>query len=595
MYRRLHERASCNDKRVNRGVAARIGAAAREMRKGLAVAATVLGLAAVGAPSGFAQTFYKDSGCDPYKDYSCLDTYLGTGVLERFFNYYALEWGKATAPADPNALPGRIEGWPRTPGTIPPLAYSEWPTGAVSSIGVTRPNSVDSPLMAALSNTDAGKWMYDNHIQIYGWVNPGFDITTLSRGKGASAPVAYTYSSDAVYMDQAVLYIERLPDTVQTDHIDWGFRLSGLYGSDYRYTTSYGVASWQFNKKNLAEGYDLPMEYIDIYDPFILNGFYLRIGRYVSIPDIEAQLSPNNPTYTHSFTYGYDNYTNTGIVGSLQVTPKLLIQLGLTDGTETPLWHSGTFEKNLYTQAAAQAWLDNTYGPGAYTAPATDPIYHGSKFRVDPGNQPTLTACARYAWNDGWDTFYPCIDGQNDQRWGYNNLAWHGFTYYHRFNDQWHIDFESYFLTEHDVLNNRNPIALATLNAGGTWDSPQYIPANASNLAYCPTASQLTCNTWSLGVLTYISYTPDPLNNWVVRFEWYDDPQGWRTGTGGETKYFDTMLSWQHWFSPQIELRPEISYWRSFGTAAFNGNFEAGIPGNKKEMAEFASDVIIHF
>ncbi len=568
------------------------GGCRRRPGKHLSAASFLIGIALT-SHGALAGSSPDDAGCDPYNDHSCLDAYLGTGVLERFFNYNKLEWGQAAAPVDPNAPPGRIEGWPRTPGAMPPLAYTEWPYGGVTYIGVTRPNSVDSPLMAAIANTDAGKWMIDNNVQVYGWVNPGFDVSTNPRGKGANAPVAYTYSSNAAYLDQAVVYIERLPDTVQTDHIDWGFRLSGIYGSDYRYTTSYGVASYQFLKNNQANGYDIPMEYIDIYDPFVLNGLHIRIGRYVSVPDIEAQLSPNNPTYTHSLLYSWDNYTNTGILGTLQVTPKFLIQLGLTDGTETPLWYSGAFEKNLYTRAAANAWLTaNNYLPDA---PATDPIYSGSKFRVDPGNQPTLTACARYSWNDGWDTLYPCIDGQNGQQWGYNNLAWHGFVYYHRFNDQWHIDFESYYLTEHGVLNNRNLIALATLNAGGTWDSPQYIPENASNLAYCSRASDLFCNTWAAGALTYLSYTPDPLNNWVVRLEWYDDPQGWRTATGGPTQYFDTMLSWQHWWSPQIEIRPEISYWRSFGTAAFNGNPEAGIPGNKKEMAEFASDLIIHF
>ena len=30
---------------------------------------------------------------DPYKNYACLDDYLGTTFLERFFNYYRLEWG----------------------------------------------------------------------------------------------------------------------------------------------------------------------------------------------------------------------------------------------------------------------------------------------------------------------------------------------------------------------------------------------------------------------------------------------------------------------------------------------------------------------
>jgi hypothetical protein len=70
--------------------------------------------------------------------------------------------------------------------------------------------------------------------------------------------------------------------------------------------------------------------------------------------------------------------------------------------------------------------------------------------------------------------------------------------------------------------------------------------------------------------------------------------QGWRTATGAETKYYETTVSWQHWFSPQIEVRPEISYWHSLGTAAFNGNPAMGIPGNKKDIVEFAADAIIH-
>jgi hypothetical protein len=555
-------------------------------RAALFSAAAMIGFAGFGSTGAMAQ-FYslKDGVCDPYKNYSCLDGYLGTGFWERLMNYYKLEWGHGTAPADPNALPSHVEGWPRTPETIPPLAYSEWPTGALTSIGVTRPNSVDSPLMAALSNTDLGKWMADNHTQIYGWVNPGFNISSNPGGKGANAPIAYTYSSNTVQLDQAVVYLERLPDTVQKDHIDWGYRLSAIYGADYRYTNSYGIASYQFNKRNDENGYDFPMMYADIYIPYVAEGLEFRIGRYISIPDIEAQLAPNNLTYTHSITYGWDNYTNTGIVTSLQLTKQLLVQVGVDDGTETPIWHTGLSKANQFNSAQSVA----------AGGPATDVLYPGSTYKVDPGNQPSLAFCVRYTWNDGYDNFYPCVDGINDAHWGYNNIQWHGFTYYHKWNDQWHIDFESYYLSEHDVLNSNNAAAMAIYNAGGTPFSPQNIPRNSTNLAVCPHKdnNNLTCDVWAVGVLTYLSYTPDVLNNWTLRLEWYDDPQGWRTAVAA--KYFDTAISWQHWLSPQIEFRPEISLWKSFGRDAFNGNPSLGIAGNKNQMEEFAADVIIHF
>ena len=46
------------------------------------------------------------NGGDPYKNYSCLDGYLGTDFASRFVNYYKLEWGHEAAPADP--MEGRI-------------------------------------------------------------------------------------------------------------------------------------------------------------------------------------------------------------------------------------------------------------------------------------------------------------------------------------------------------------------------------------------------------------------------------------------------------------------------------------------------------
>jgi hypothetical protein len=54
----------------------------------------------------------------------------------------------------------------------------------------------------------------------------------------------------------------------------------------------------------------------------------------------------------------------------------------------------------------------------------------------------------------------------------------------------------------------------------------------------------------SIGVVAYLNYTPTPLDNFTFRPECYDDPQGWRTGTGGRTQYYEATFSWQHWLSP---------------------------------------------
>ena len=97
--------------------------------------------------------------------------------MTRFINYYRLEWGHDAAPSDPKAPPSRRDGWPATPQSIPPMPFTEWPYGGATAIGVTRPNSVDSPLMDAIGNTAVGQWMNDAHIQVYGWVNAGGNLS----------------------------------------------------------------------------------------------------------------------------------------------------------------------------------------------------------------------------------------------------------------------------------------------------------------------------------------------------------------------------------------------------------------------------------
>jgi len=513
----------------------------------------------------------KGSKCDPYSNYACLDDYLGDDIATRFFNYYKLEMDHAAAPTDPNAPSSHREGWPATPESTPPMPFTEWPHGATTPIGVTRPNSVDSPLMASIANTDSGKWLYDNHIQIYGWLEPGFNISTNTRRPGGNAPMAYMYTPDTPQLDQSVIYVERLPDTVQTDHVDWGFRASGLYGENYRYTTAYGIASYQLLNRNDIYGYDFPMEYGEVYIPQVAEGLLFRLGRYISIPDIEAQLAPNNYMYSHSMTYSFDNYTNEGLVASLAATKQLTLQLGVVSGTEAAIWHMGEKQNN----------------------PDPNPLYPGSTFLKDPGAKPSLVACARYTWNNGSDDLYPCMDGINDGVWGYNNLQWYGLTYYHKFNDQWHLSYEIYDLHQRKVANINNPTAAAAVAGGGTPFSPQYMPVNAPNAAQCNNSSDLTCTATAIGTVAYLNYQFSPLDNISFRPEFYDDMQGQRTGV--KTRYVNFGIGWQHWLSPQIELRPEVDYDYALNKDAFNANPTSGIAPDRRYTALGAMDAIVHF
>jgi hypothetical protein len=505
---------------------------------------------------------------DPYKNYNCLDDYLGTNVLDRFINYYKLEWGESGPPTDPNAPPGRRANWDPAPVTIPPMPFTDWPYGGTTALGGNRTGSVDGPLMAAIGNTSTGQWLQNAGIQIYGWIDGGGNVSTNTTRRLGNAPIGYAAYPDTVQLDQAVIYVERTPDTVQTDHVDWGFRLSAIYGENYRYTTSLGISTQQFTKYNNQNGYDFPMLYGELFIPQVAEGLMLRVGRYISLPDIEAQLAPNNYMYTHSLTYTYDNYTNEGIQASLAVTPNLILQFGINAGTETSVANAG------------QTIINPAPGPQNLLNP-------GTRLFKDPGAQlPSFTACARFNWNQGNDNLQPCMNGINNGQWGYNNLQWYGATYYHKFNDHWHISMESYWEYEDGVPNANNPAVVSGLANGTTTDPFSQFNFNSPNLAHCATATALRCNAYAVGAVAYLNYSPEPLDNFSFRPELYYDPQGQRTGT--PATYIAFSLGWQHWFSPQVEVRPEIGYYQSNGAKAFNG-------GTKDYTAILASDLIWHF
>ena len=83
----------------------------------------------------------------------------------------------------------------------------------------------------------------------------------------SNTPESYVIVPNKLELDQAVVRIERLPDTVQRDHVDWGFRFSPMYGIDYRWTTAQGWFSGQLLNHNRLYGFDLVEAYGLVYIP----------------------------------------------------------------------------------------------------------------------------------------------------------------------------------------------------------------------------------------------------------------------------------------------------------------------------------------
>jgi len=114
-----------------------------------------------------------------------------------------------------------------------------------------------------------GQWLKDERIRMYGWVNASTNWTT---NKNTNGPDSYWLRANRIELDQFVFKIEREVDSVQQDHIDWGFRSCILYGQDYRFTTAGGWGGDQLFIHNLLYGWDPIEQYFDIYFPHFFAG-----------------------------------------------------------------------------------------------------------------------------------------------------------------------------------------------------------------------------------------------------------------------------------------------------------------------------------
>jgi hypothetical protein len=420
----------------------------------------------------------------------------------------------AAPPAADAATPGVRQGLPDPPVSNPPWPYSVYNEGGTVIIGYE--NMYYNALMDAIYCGPNGKAWKDSRVTIYGWVEPGANISTSTShfnkqtGTGGNYPEAYSYEPNTVQLDQLALYFERTPDEVQTTHNDWGFRLALLYGTDYKYTFSNDILSYQYTQEKRLYGFDPVMYYLDFYFPRIFMGENLRVGRYISIPDIEAQLAPNNITYSHSLLYTYDPYTQNGVVSTTMLSKNWRVQLELSTGNDI-----SPFSKGL--------------------------------------RQLTPAACVIYTTNSGRDALYPCMNGLNNQDFGWNNIQHAVMTWYHKINDSWHTDTEAWYMWEKRTPNVLNPAGAAILAA--EFPAPEY-SIGAPSGAQCTHVAALYCVSHEFALVNYLNYQHDAHNVWSWRSDFLADSSGQRTGFKGDFIEFD--LGYTHWVGDALELRPEI-------------------------------------
>ena len=359
---------------------------------------------------------------------------------------------------------------------------------------------------------------------------------TWSTARNSNTPTAYWIVPNRYELDQLVFRLERLPDTVQQDHIDWGFRAVGLYGMDYRYTTAGGWFSDQLLLNNNLYGWDPTELYFDVYFPGFLGGTDVRVGRWIACPDIETQYSVDNYMGSHSILFTFDTYTQTGVMVSQMINEQWMVQGVIHAGTDMAPWYAGATP----TGAFGVRWV--------------------SADNCD----------ATYTWLNSINNAEFRHFTVNGQPAGHDNFNYLVTTWEHRFSEYVHTKTEGYFMWQRNAeLGGTPSLGPVEPYGGGGGDSPT-IPG--LSLTY--------------GVLNYTMFAINKQDYITVRNEWWRDEKGMRSGFPGT--YSSHTVGLSHNINSVLQVRPEIGYYRNWTNPAFD-------LGTKHDLWLYGFDVTLRF
>jgi hypothetical protein len=212
-----------------------------------------------------------------------------------------------------------------------------------------------------------------------------------------------------------------------------------------------------------------------------------------------------------------------GIMATIKLDKQWIIQFGLTGGNDTAIWD-----------------------PDAILSP---------------------TVCLQWISGSNQDSIYACANTMNGAQYRYNNVNQIVATWTHRFSQTINMQTEAWYMWEKNV-----PGCTSTNTPGGIS-----IPFGCA---------PIPGDTREFAIVNYINYQASPKDSFSLRSEYFDDPNGQRTGTA--TRYFGFGLNWTHFFKQNVLIRPEMVYYQSLDNPAFQ-------QGTKFTQLVAAVDLIIRF
>jgi hypothetical protein len=189
--------------------------------------------------------------------------------------------------------------------------------------------------MRLLQGTYYGSVLDGNRMQVYGWTEGSF---TASSDRHSNLPMGFNYRANEFLLQQNWVRFERSVVTTGTTEPSFGFRNDWILpGSDYRFTLPRGIFNGQLTAAGgepQRYGIDPIQFYAEAYFPTIAHGLDVKVGRIFCQYGVESNAAVDNALWSHAYTFIYDPFTHTGVMGTLALTDTWSFQAGMMLGSD---------------------------------------------------------------------------------------------------------------------------------------------------------------------------------------------------------------------------------------------------------------------
>jgi hypothetical protein len=219
---------------------------------------------------------------------------------------------------------------PETPAAAPKPETSKAPEATPAT-----PPPDRWTLMKLLQGTWPGSLLDDNRMRLYGWVDMSY---TASSDRALNLPLGWNYRANDFLLQQNWIRFERTVATTGTSEPTFGFRTDWILpGSDSRFTIARGLFSGQLTDVN-GHAVTYPIDPIEFYGeanfPTVGQGLDIKVGRFFCVYGAESNAAIDNAIGSRSYSFVYDPFTHTGVLGTLKLTPAWTVEAGMVLGSD---------------------------------------------------------------------------------------------------------------------------------------------------------------------------------------------------------------------------------------------------------------------